>query len=145
MRGVLSLSRAIKCTSNLCVSGRLHYRNTVTFQMSDFCRLRKEKEWHSPQFSIQDKARVRLAVDPSGVGRGQGSHVSMSLILTEVVQKEEEMYLEYNVSVAAIGQNTSATPKTLELCTVRLTDNTKRVGRLLCSAHFPLPSPGEVL
>ena len=50
------------------------------------------------------------------------------------------MYLEYNVSVTAIGQHTSATPKALELCTFRWGGTLRR-----CSAHFSLPSPGEVL
>ena len=87
--------------------------DTLTFRVADFPQLREEKKaWHSPPFSIGDKVRVRLAV---WVGRGQGSHVSVSLILKEVVQKEEDMYLQYNVSVAAIGQYRSATSKTLEL------------------------------
>ena len=121
--------------------------DTLTFRVRDFPRLRKEKKaWHSPPFSIGDKVRVRLAVYPSGVGRGQGSHVSVSLILMEVVQKEEDMYLEYNVSVAAIGQHRSATPKTLELCTYRMGDNDRfSFIASACCAHFPFPSPGKVL
>ena len=114
----------------------------LTFRVRDFPQLRKEKKaWHSPPFSIGAKVRVRVAVYPSGVGRDQGSHVSVSLILmVEVVQKEEDMYLQYNVSVDAIGRHTSAIPKTLELCTVRLADNAKPVvRRLLCSACFPFP------
>ena len=43
--------------------------------------------------------------------------MSVSLILMEVVQKEKHMSLKCNVSVAAIGQHTPATHKTLELCT----------------------------
>ena len=115
--------------------------DTLTFRVRDFPQLRKEKKaWHSFPFSIGDKVRVHLAVYPSGVGRGQGSHVSVSLILKEVLQKEEDMYLEYNVSVAAIGQHRSATHKTLELCSSR-----DILMILACSAHFPFPSPGEVL
>ena len=116
--------------------------DTLTFRVRDFPQLRKEKKaWHSFPFSIGDKVRVHLAVYPSGVGRGQGSHVSVSLILMEVVQKEEEMCLQYNVSVAAIGQHTSATPKTLELCSSRKGDSLI----LFLALFFPLPSPGEVL
>ena len=129
--------------------------DALTFRMRDFNQLRKEKKaWHSPPFSIGDKVRVQLAVYPSGVGRGRGSHVSVSLILREVVEKEEDMYLEYNVSVTAIGRSTSAIPKTFELCSLREGDthdpqlqflaNKLRL-QLHCSAHFNLSSPGEVL
>ena len=121
--------------------------DTLTFRVRDFPQLRKEKKaWHSPPFSFGAKVRAHLAVYPSGVGRGQGSHVSVSFILVEVVQKEEDMYLQYNVSVVAIGQHTSATPKALELCSFRLGDKAKYPPiQPLCSAFFPLPSPGEVL
>ena len=120
--------------------------DTLTFQVTDIPQLRKEKKaWHSPSFSIGAKVKVHLAVYPSGVGRGQGSHVSVSLILKEVVQKENNMEMQYIVSVAAIGQYTSATPKTLELCTHRIGDNRKSMSYIECSSHFPFPSPGEVL
>ena len=115
--------------------------DALTFRVTDFPQLREEKKaWHSPPFSIADKVRVHLAVYPSGVGRRQGSHVSVSLILTEVVKKEEHTWLEHNVSVAAIGQERSAMHKTLELCT-----SSYMYGGYLCSANFPFPSPGEVL
>ena len=115
--------------------------DTLTFRVTDFSQLRKKKNaWQSPTFSISDKVRVCLAVYPSGVGRGQGSHVSVSLILTEVVKKEETIYLEYNVSVAAIGQHRSITCKTLKLCN---NDNVYSLQIYPCSAVFPLP--GEVL
>ena len=113
------LHNVLQSVNGLCKVG-----DTLTFRVRDF------------PFSIGDKVRVRFAVYPSGVERGQGSHVSVSLILTEVVQKEEDMDLEYNVSVAAIGEHRSATPKTLELCTGDY---------YFCSAFFPFPSPGEVL
>ena len=136
-----NVSYEVQRMESLCAIG-----DTVTFQMSDFCRLRKEKKvWHSPQFSIQDKVRVRLAVDPSGVGRGQGSHVSVSLKLMEVVKKEKDTILECDVSVTAIGQHRSATPKILELCTVRMPNIGKSVLRPQCSAYFSFPSPGEGL
>ena len=90
--------------------------DTLTFQVTDFPQLKREKKaWHSSPFRIGDKVRVHLAVYPSEVGRGQGSHVSVSLILTEVVKKEDYMELQCNVSVAAIGQHRSAMHKTLEL------------------------------
>ena len=130
----------LQSANGLCKVG-----DTLTFGVRDFPKLRKEmKVWHSPPFSIGDKVRVHLAVYPNGVKRGRWSHVSVSLILTEVVQKEEDMCLQYNVSVAAIGQHTSAT---LELCTIRYGDNsifgTSQDTR--CCANFPFPSPGKVL
>ena len=111
--------------------------------------------------------RVCLAVYPSGFGRGQGSHVSMSLVLMEVVMKEMDMWQPYNVSVTAIGQHGQATPMTLELCTSRTGDKCSRLGLCLiwdhhvdtyvsrrgpllvlpvpCSAYFRFPSPDEML
>ena len=112
--------------------------DTLTFRVTDFPQLKREKKaWHSPPFRIGDKIRVHLAVYPGGVGRGQGSHVSVSLILTEAVKKEDYMELQYNVSVAAIGQHRSAMHKTLELYSSKKNCS--------CSACFPCPSPGEVL
>ena len=130
----------LQSANGLCKVG-----DTLTFGVRDFPKLRKEmKVWHSPPFSIGDKVRVCLAVYPNGVGRGRWSHVSVSLILMEVVQKEEEMYLQYNVSVAAIGQHRLAT---LELCTIRWGDNSifGTFQDTRCCANFPFPSPGEVL
>ena len=108
--------------------------------------MKEKKEWHSPPFIIGDKVRVRLAVYPSGVGSGQGSLVSVSLMLMEVFQKVENMRLQCNVSVTATEQHRSTTPKMLELCTDRKGDNSRYslyVPR--CSARFPFPSPGDVL
>ena len=122
--------------------------NTATFQMTDFTRLRNEKKvWHSPLFSVSDKVRVRLAVDPNGYGKGQGTHVSVSLILVEVVKKEEDMYLECSVLVTAIGQHGLDAHKKLELCTNRVKgdERSDRYFKPPCPACFPLPSPGEVL
>ena len=136
-----STAQSLRCMKSILQVNLAKIGDTLTFRVRDFPQLRKEKKaWHSPTFSISGKVRVRLAVYPSGLGRGQGSHVSVSLILTEVVKKEQDMYLEYNVSVTAIGQHTSATPKALELCTFRWGGTLRR-----CSAHFSLPSPGEVL
>ena len=59
---------------------------------------------------------------------------------------EKGMELDYNVSVSAIGQNKSATPKALELCTYRKEDNQKYPWLVeVCPAYFPFPSPGEVM
>ena len=67
--------------------------------------------------------------------------MSVSLILRGHV-----LYLLYNVSVAAIGQYTSATPKTLELCSFRQGDKTRFPPPLPhCSAYFSFPSPDGVL
>ena len=56
------------------------------------------------------------------------------------------MDLEYDMSVAAIGQNRSATSKALELCTYRKEEN-QEYPRLMeeCLAYFPFPSPREVM
>lgn len=84
--------------------------------------MRKEKKmWYSPPFSTADKVRVNLAVYPSKVGRGQGSHLSVSLIFIAVVEKEEDLLLVCNVTVTAAGQYRSATHyyKVLALCAFR--------------------------
>ena len=129
------------------VNGLCRIGDTLTFRVRDFPQLMKEKkEWHSPPFIIGDKVRVRLAVYPSGVGRGQGSLVLVSLILMEVFQKVENVRLQCNVSVTATEQHRSTTPKMLELRTHRKGDNSRYslyVPR--CSACFPFPSPGDVL
>ena len=133
------LHNVLQSVNGLCKAG-----DTLTFRVRDFPQLRKEKKaWHSPPFVIGDKVRVRLAVYPSGVGRGQGSHVSVSLILMEVVQKVENVRLQCNVSITATEQHRSTTPKTLELCT----HNNSRYSLYVpqCSARFPFPSPGDVL
>ena len=76
-------------------------------------------------------------------------YVSVSLILVEVVEEKRDLFsymytfLKYNVSITAKGQDRSAPPKTLELCTQIREDNT--VQAPACTAYFPLPSPGEVL
>ena len=140
-----STAQSLSCMKSILQVSLDKIGDTLTFRVRDFPRLRKKKKvWHSPPFSIGAKVRVRLAVYPSGLGRGQGSHVSVSLILMEVVQKEEEMYLQYNVSVAAIGQHTSATPKALELCSFGWGDKAT-YSRPHCSARFSFPSPGEML
>ena len=59
---------------------------TVTFRVNNFPQLRREKKaWHSLPFNITDKVKVRLAVYPSGTGRGQDPHVSVSLKLAKVL------------------------------------------------------------
>ena len=149
-----STAQSLRCMKSILQMSLDEIGDTLTFRVRGFLQLRKEKKaWHSPPFSIGTKVRVRLAVYPSGVWRGQGSHVSVSLILMEVVQKEEDMCLEYNVSVAAIGQHRSATHKTLKLCTFRKGDKARypsigiECGRYVprCSARFPFPSPGAML
>ena len=66
--------------------------DTLTFRVTDVFQLRKEKKaWHSPPFSVADKIRVHLAMYPSGIGRGQGSHVSVSLILIEELEEKEPL------------------------------------------------------
>ena len=135
--------------------------DTLTFRVADFLQMRREKKvWYSHPFSIANKVRVRLAVYPSGIGRGQESHVSVSLVLMEVVRKEEDTRrrlpleeikknaehktLQYNVSITAIRQQSPAVHTILALCTSRQSD----ISKLMlspCSARFPFPSPGEML
>ena len=94
------------------MNGPYKIGDTLTFQVSDFHQLRRGKKvWHSPPLSVGDKVRVCLAVYPCGVGRGQGSHVSVSLILMEVVHKQKDIKLMYNVSVTIIGQLRLGTQK----------------------------------
>ena len=137
--------------------------DTLTFRVTDFPQMRmKKKVWYSNPFSIANKVKVQLAVYPSGLGRGQHSHVSVSLILIEVVRREEDTrrrlpheeirkntehkILQYNVSVTAIGQhmNSPVIHTVLALCTSRQGD----ISKLMlspCSARFPFPSPGGML
>ena len=116
----------------------------LTFHVTDFSQLRKEKKsWQSPPFSIGGEMRLRvaLAVHPSGIGKGQGSHVSVSLILKE--DFTECMTIEFNMSVAALDSDSDEEASiTMEVCTSRQGDD---AGCNDCTAYFPLPSPGEVL
>ena len=114
----------------------------LMFRVADYPQLRKEKKvWHSPPFTIDGKVRVCLAVYPSGVGTGQGSHVSVSLILVEDLM--EDMPLEYDMSVALLDEyDLECESTTMELCTSREGDDD---GNNDCSAYFFLPSPGGVL
>ena len=69
---------------------------TLTFRVTDFPQLIEEKKsWCSLPFSICDKVKVRLVVCPSGVGRGEGSHVSVSLKLVKVLMKDRSFGLAY--------------------------------------------------
>ena len=141
-----STAQSLRCMKSILQGSLDEIGDSLTFRVTDFPQLMKEKEaWHSPPFSIGDKVRVCLAVYPNGVGSGQELHVSVSLKLMEVVQKEENMELQYNVSVTAIGQHTSATPKVLEVCTDRVGDKGIMMSIKPCSARFPFPSPGEIL
>ena len=101
--------------------------DTLTFRIPSFSQLRREKKpWHSHSFSIVQKVQVHLAVYPSGVGKGQGSHVSVSLVRMNDVQLGPKLcsvpefdlgYMEtllFSVSVAATGQNRSVAPQILQ-------------------------------
>ena len=160
-REINSLEESIRCNTNTPESttqSLSHLKSilqenldkigdTLTFRVTDFPQLiEKKKAWHSPPFSIGAKVRAHLAMYPSGVGRGQGSHVSVLLILTEVVQREENMWLRYNVSVVTRGQQKSSAPKLLEVCAIRQGDKSWCcIIRVSCSAYFHFPSPGEML
>ena len=77
----------LRCMKSTLERSLDEFGDTLTFRVTDFSQLRREKKpWHSPPFSIGDKVKVHLAVYPSGVGRGQGTHVSLSLILIAVVR-----------------------------------------------------------
>ena len=89
----------------------------LTLRVRNFCQLRKEKKpWHSPPFIIGDMVRLRLSVYPSGVGRGQGSHVSLSLIIEEVQKGCQRP--QYKILITVIGKCRSS-PFTYEECTTR--------------------------
>ena len=123
---------------------------TLTFRVTDFSRLRKGKlVWCSLPFSIAGKVRVHLSVYPSGIGIGQGSHVSLSLILLEVLEKDRNFWLAYDVSVSAMQQQTPYTTKILELCTFRrmLSDSDWSEDEIepRCFYEMQFPSAYEVL
>ena len=101
--------------------------DTLTFRIPSFSwRRREKKPWHSRSFSIVQKVQVHLAVYPSGIGNGQGSHVSVSLVRMNDVQLEPKLcsvpdfdigYTEtllFSVSVAAKGQYGSVAPQILQ-------------------------------
>ena len=113
----------------------------LTFRVTNFTQPRDEdKPWQSPPFSIAGKLRVRFVVHPNGVGRGKGSHVSVSLLLVAADREEDYGLFQYNVTITA--------NRTLELCTIISPKDSRASDFNLCShcCHvFPLPSPGEVL
>ena len=119
----------------------------ATFQVSGFHQLRKKnKTWQSPPFSIADKVKVQIVVYPSGFGKGYGSHVSVSLMLTEVVKRGQHTILQYNVVVAAVRPQKLAISKVFELCTYRKGDNEPGwLKRSPCSANSYFPPPGMML
>ena len=103
-----STAQSLRCMKSILQSSLDKIGDTLTFRVTNFPQLR-ENVWQSPSFSIGNQVRVCLALYPRGVGRGEGSHVSVSLILTGVEKDEEDMYLGYNVSVAAVGQHMPTT------------------------------------
>ena len=115
--------------------------DSLYFRVTNFTQLRiKNKPWHSPPFSIAGKLHVRFVVHPNGVGRGEGSHMSVSLLLVAADREERTSSFQYNVTITA-----NRTSKTLELCTEIPPSNTGSYSRVPCSCNFSLPSPGEVL
>ena len=113
--------------------------DTLMFPVTNFPQL-EGKVWRSLPFTIDGMVRAHLELYPRGEGRGSGSHVSVSLILTEALIREVNMWLRYNVSVATIGQNGSSTHKAvLELCRYRPGFYFKDTGvmepRTKCSAY----------
>ena len=111
--------------------------DSLYFRVTNFTQLKNEnKPWHSLPFSIAGKLHVRFVVHPNGVGRGQGSHMSASLLLVAADGEEDDSFFKYNVTITA-----KRTSKTLKLCT-RIPS---KLIYTLCSYHFPLPSPGEEL
>ena len=140
--------QSLKCMKSFLQASLNKIGDTLTFRVTDFPQLRKQKKpWYSAPFSIGDQVRVHLAVYPTGIGQGQGSHLSLSLILMDFLRNEEHMCLQYNVSVTAIGQSRS--PTIIELCIAAEKDSgnhpLQRLLQSLCSACFRFPSPGEVL
>ena len=117
--------------------------DSLYFRVTNFTQLKNEnKPWHSPPFSIAGKLHVRFIVHPNGVGSGEGSHMSVSLLLVAADGEEDHSLFEYNVTITA-----KRTSKTLKLCTI-IHSKYPTAGGLICTScsyHFPLPSPGEVL
>ena len=115
--------------------------DSLYFRVTNFTQLRiVNKPWHSHPFSIAGKLHVRFVVHPNGVGRGQGSHMSVSLLLVAVDGEEDDSFFEYNVTITA-----NRTSKTLELCTIICSKDSRAGYIISCSYYFDLPSPGEVL
>lgn len=91
---------SLKCMKSI-LQGRLdEIGDSLAFRVTEFPRLKNV--WYSPPFAIATKVRVHLSVHLKGIGRGEGSHVSLSLILMDVLKKAEYMSLEYNVSISTI-------------------------------------------
>ena len=134
--------KSLQCMKSILQEKLNAIGDSLIFRVANFTQLRiKNKPWHSPPFSIAGKLRVRFVVHPNGVGRGQGSHVSVSLLLVAADREEDCRFFNYNVTITA-----NRTSKTLELCTVIPSSNGEMCQPIiLCFCHFDLPSPGEEL
>ena len=73
--------QSLQCMKSILQEKLNAIGDLLNFRVTNFTQLRiKNKPWHSPSFSIAGKLRVRFVVHPNGVGSGQGSHMSVSLL-----------------------------------------------------------------
>ena len=135
-------AQSLQCMRSILQENLNVVGDALNFRVTNFTQLRDEnKPWQSPPFSIVGKLHVRFVVHPNGVGRGKGSHMSVSLLLVAA----DSDSLKYNVTITA-----NRTSKTLELCT-KIPSKYPELSVFLaslykfCSYRFSLPSPGEVL
>ena len=136
-------AQSLQCMKSILQENLNAVGDSLNFRVAIAQLINDEKPWHSPPFSIAGKLHVRFVVHPNGVGRGQGSHVSVSLLLVAADREEEYRGFQYNVTITA-----NRTSKTLKLCT-KIPSKYPRDDNFLlsfyCSYYFPFPSPGEVL
>ena len=56
--------------------------DTLTIEIPDLSQYKRSREvWRSPPFYVKEGYKVCLAVYPNGIGKGEGTHVSLSLVL----------------------------------------------------------------
>ena len=56
--------------------------DSLTIEIPDLSQYKRSREvWRSPPFYIKEGYKMCLAVYPNGIGKGEGTHVSLSLVL----------------------------------------------------------------
>ena len=52
-----------------------------TIEIPDLSQYKSGEVWHSPPFYFREGYKMCLALHPNGIGKGEGTHVSLSLLL----------------------------------------------------------------
>ena len=122
----------------------------LVFRVTNFPQLTKEnKVWHSHSFTIAGKIKVRLSVHPNRDELGQGTCISLSLVLLNILEESETFWLGHNISFAVLQGRKPAVgmTQTLELCTFRDSSSESDCfsEHTLCSFAISRPKEGEVL